>query len=486
MQVRIDDIQWKIQSCIVHAPQSRWWHVLLVAPSGAFWLPPASNPASTTNVIDATFVDDEAIVLVARTSRLLDLAIQKLLEIVVRVFSLLSLKNNWLPGKTEALLKYRGRRACKHYEALRVDNKLLIQVPGVGGQFLSIVQAYKHLGNHIDVTGSVVPDARHKVDVALTAYAPLAVKLFSARDVSYWLKFLFVTSLIHSRLFFNALTVTATPAYIKILNKAYMRVLRRCTGHMLFDDNEISDVAVRVQASAPSVDCILRRKRMLYLGRIVRRSPTTLIALLHVRHKDQRLPWVLLVIKDMIAMSRTVLSDYQLKHPDIGADRWRDLLTNETKWAEYVGQVFWTESVVDAKIPAEVSIEVQALTCSICGATERKQFSNQKALLAHVRAKHGIRTEVRRYVKDGICPICRTDFKSRIRCIAHLSDTRRPKCMDRVLGGECAALPEVFVRELDSHDRIARRKAVKDGHSHPIAVGHATTGQGKTIGHVQP
>ena len=66
---------------------------------------------------------------------------------------------------------------------------------------------------------------------------------------------------------------------------------------------------------------------------------------------------------------------------------------------------------------------------------------------------------------EGICPGGGTNFRQRLRAIAHLSDARRPACMNRMLKGEFPVVgPPEYVDQLDAADREARNKARKFGH----------------------
>jgi hypothetical protein len=91
-----------------------------------------------------------------------------------------------------------------------------------------------------------------------------------------------------------------------------------------------------------------------------------------------------------------------------------------------------------------------------------------------------------RYYADakGICPICKTDFKSRIRCLAHLSDRRRTKCSDMILESGVSKLSQAIVDKLDMADRTFRREAHQSGHTHPIAQKPATRHNGRVVGRV--
>lgn len=51
--------------------------------------------------------------------------------------------------------------------------------------------------------------------------------------------------------------------------------------------------------------------------------------------------------------------------------------------------------------------------------------------------------------------------------------------------GRYPRLSVIVVFKLDIIHRVARKEAQRQGHTHPIALGSATTAEGKTIGHVQ-
>ena len=116
--------------------------------------------------------------------------------------------------------------------------------------------------------------------------------------------------------------------------------------------------------------------------------------------------------------------------------------------------------------------------------TDIKQLS-AKALASHMRARHGARSPIKRYVDDSAtCPSCKTFFCTRIRVIKHLSDSRRPTCRDRILADDALLLPMSLFQKLEARDRVLRREALHSGHTHPIASGSASTAAGRRIGSV--
>ena len=57
-------------------------------------------------LFDATYVDDEAIFMCARSAKNLDRSIDVALSILIKVFNRFHLNINWARGKSEAMLKY--------------------------------------------------------------------------------------------------------------------------------------------------------------------------------------------------------------------------------------------------------------------------------------------------------------------------------------------------------------------------------------------
>ena len=89
------------------------------------------------------------------------------------------LQINWNPGKTEALLRYRGKGATPAREQWRApDGKLRIPLPSARGQFLHIVEAYKHLGTFCSACAETYRNTQHRVQSAMAAYAPISQKVF--------------------------------------------------------------------------------------------------------------------------------------------------------------------------------------------------------------------------------------------------------------------------------------------------------------------
>jgi hypothetical protein len=370
---------------------------------------------------------------------------------------------------------------------------LSIPVPG-SEQRLSIVTQYKHLGTVVSADGSGVPGARSKRDAAMCAYVPIAIKIFGAprSKVGDWLKLLFMHSLVLSRATFNVHITVVSPREMAIYNGVYMRVLRRIGGSMRFGET-ISDYEVRRQMGQPSIDCLLVRHRLLYLRRLLVHRPRALLGLLSQRPGGAMMPWTKAAVDDMCLLRDRVGSIGRLGDPCENPAHWYGFITGDgSGWESAVDALFFVESICDKSRPSEplacpAPRAVTVHTCPDCASDGLSVcFASDKALQSHRRAKHGYRTEMRFYVgSDGICPVCQKRFVTRLRCLAHLRDTRRRDCSSVILGGSVRRLEQHVVDELDGADRVARRCAFREGHTQPLAKGAATTADGTIIGRVR-
>lgn len=129
----------------------------------------------------------------------------------------------------------------------------------------------------------------------MDAYAPISMKVFGSEALPVNYKLVFMRSLVLSTLTFNLHILVLKVADFKKASNVYMRVLRRTTNDPRYSkDTHFTDLQIRQQLEAPSIDCILMRVRLRYMSRLARHQPPTLTALLHVRLDDQRLPWIML------------------------------------------------------------------------------------------------------------------------------------------------------------------------------------------------
>jgi hypothetical protein len=221
-----------------------------------------------------------------------------------------------------------------------------------------------------------------------------------------------------------------------------MRVLRRIAGEPRFGHCEHTDYQIRQQVGFCSLDCCLVRARLRYVGRVIAAQPKSLLAALWLT-RLKTLPWMELLRDDMKTMYDCVGDvRYKLPHPGTDAMAWFCFARDRPdEWTASVSKINFLASVFDQHEFEPLVGHVQNFACDLCPAPG-PSFSTAKARDQHLRVKHGITSSVKMYIDgSGICPICMTNFRSRSRVIAHVSDTRRPKCRNKIFRGR---VPQTF------------------------------------------
>ena len=154
------------------------------------------------------------------------------------------------------------------------------------------------------------------------------------------------------------------------------------------------------------------------------------------------------------------------------------MLDFPSEWRVLVNTIVFYESRADVApaVPlagAPLQSSQVGFSCPDC----HERFPNRRALTSHMRVKHKSRDiGVRHLVgADAKCPVCKTTFSTRIRCIAHLSERRirrgRIPCRSRLPDLPPTEQQLLDTAELDALDLEERRAARKRGHITPLSRG---------------
>ena len=282
----------------------------------------------------------------------------------------------------------------------------------------------------------------------------------------------FLRSLVLPRLFYNAHTLTMTPAAMARLNVPYMRALRCIAGE-------------RRLLGASSIDFLLLRRRVGYYCRLAASRPHLLWALLQTRPRGRPLPYVVQVHRD-ISTAHRLSDDLRQALPEWFVDpaAWLEFMTRyPRRLCAALDRCAFVGSVLDSVAHGSTSLLAQ-FVCTEFPAP-RPCFSSAKALASHMRARHGARSPIKRYVDDSAtCPSSNFFFCTRVRVIKHLSNARRTTCRDRILAEDALLLTLSLFQKLEARDRVLRMEALHSSHTHPIASGSARTAAGRRIGYV--
>ena len=108
-------------------------------------------------------------------------------------------------------------------------------------------------------------------------------------------------------------TFTGQPR--KILNRTYMRTWRRIAGDPRHSRTTWTDCQVRIRLNVPSLDCLIRKRRLVYLARLAGAKFDALHAALQCRDKSNNpLPWIRLITADIAVLRSRVPAMH--KYPD--------------------------------------------------------------------------------------------------------------------------------------------------------------------------
>ena len=140
--------------------------------------------------------------------------------------------------------------------------------------------------------------------------------------------------------------------------------------------------------------------------------------------------------------------------------QWKQLAKATLKWAAVEPQEAASLAVkcgLMATINAGHETD-EELLCVQCG----KVFPSSRALLAHQAVAHQRRRPARDFVVTRFCPVCKGDYRSRLRAMAHV-ERGSVLCRQALDSGQIPRADPQVVREADDRDAAARRKARADG-----------------------
>ena len=268
-------------------------------------------------LFDMTFVDDEAFVITSAVPASLTYKFNRAITLLVESFTWYGMHINWQPGKTEAMIGYRGKGPKRATEAPCQDDgsrKFIVQPPQTRRRLrvktptpslpeVHVVDEYKHVGSIISYNNSLAPEARRRERSAFACFIPIA-SLLSNRNLTLKRRVCLALSFVMSRLFFNVhvwSTFGGKPR--NILNRVYMRTWRRIVSDPRHGRTVWTDAQVLTLVEMATIEVFVRRRRLNYLSRLARTQLDALHTLLQQRDKfGNSLPWVQQLIGDLRAL----------------------------------------------------------------------------------------------------------------------------------------------------------------------------------------
>ena len=224
-----------------------------------------------------------------------------------------------------------------------------------------------------------------------------------------------------------------------------MRWLRKATGHFrAVAEDRMCDEEVRITYEVPSTRSLFLLRRLMYLASFRKAS---LFLRARLQHGGRLHPWVQMIQEDLagLQMLEPKLSGLPPPHLDIDA-RVRFACDHPGAWRRLL-RVLRSPSDPDG-LP---SIDIE---CPIC-----TKVVSARGLGSHCAKRHQFVRLARFYCDDsGLCPVCLTQFPSRLRRMHHIHHSK-PECLRQLRSGDFAPIDPVRVLVYDAADAKLRLTA---------------------------
>ncbi|CAE7719234.1 unnamed protein product, partial [Symbiodinium sp. CCMP2456] len=387
-----------------------------------------------TVVQDVVYADDLATCLVAPSAASLSQAARHIAGVSVDTLLSHGLRPNIGPKKTTVLLAHRGSGARAAREAVftRAKGRLPVLCENVDAILLDVVPHYRHLGSVLSFNGSMIPEARARVQHAKQLFKEGRATVFCTPHIALAKRVALFRSHVLSAMLSGC---GAWPSLCKsswrALESCYFTMLRAMLRIPHASAQNWTTERVLARIGLPDLFGLVSADRLRFLAQLVRNGPDAAFALL------QHSPRALEAFRSAAEWFVTACSSTSCLRAL--ADTWDDwvavfstprrfkgLLKRATAW--HVGALeslaafqcfcrqYWSPVPV-----APVSVEVATHACLICAVA----FFDFHSWSAHAARSHGYRSRSRRFAHGLTCRACGVKFATLRRHQRHLIDSVR-------------------------------------------------------------
>ena len=387
------------------------------------------------------WVDDVALPVPCAHADRLDPLLEKVLLVMHATFASYGLRLNCGPGKTEALVQYRGAQAPELRRQRFIDG--FGRLPIFGHDDLRIVSQYVHLGILVAHQHDMTQDVKYKLGKAASAFRSMSRALFHNRRLAVSLRLRLFDTLILPIIFYGSGSWPLLPVRLfQRLSAAITKWQRQIVGLGYWTDNNITDAEFRARWNIPSLAVRLAKHRLLFLFQLHRQAPLSVWEAITAEDEHCRQSWLQAVrhaLKWLATMQTGVpahdcpLSDL-LTWVQQGADTQPRLVRRavgrhmlQERTAHHVIamhrqiQRACRDAGVDFDTPTTDDHVGGLFHCDKCC----RAFSSIQGLSAHKWKAHGIISEERRFVFSGVCECCRRCFWTAQRLQQHIRYSKR-------------------------------------------------------------
>ena len=377
------------------------------------------------------WVDDVAIPFVAQSVMELDNTALTILDITAKVFQEFGLSLNTEPGKTEAVIQYRGQGSGPKTEATFVENFGNL-VSDVSGTRLRIVTDYSYFGTTFAQTAQVGHEIATRIGKAKFAFRQMRKAIFCNRRLPVSTRITLLNSLVVSIVLHGAgnWPLLSTAQFNKLAH-VVTGWHRSIVGTGFWSEDNVDDSELLASVQVLPMAIRLAKMRLLYAFQWYRHAPQIAVDAVTAEDTDQK-SWLAAIRKAISWFLQTRRKRPPLLRPLAGlpatmnkvqhrSDEQQPALSQVIRGHRNIHQWCTSRGMKFEDIPPEEATRPGEHRCDLCS----RKFSSAQALNGHLWSWHRQISEERRYIYDAVCRSCGQCFWTPQRLQQHLRYSRK-------------------------------------------------------------
>ena len=433
--------------------------VISQIPTCTSWTPydEVDDGAGVIPFLGPCWMDDLAIGICATSCSALEAKVALAGSLLLDLCETHGMTPNLKPGKTEAILVFRGRQS-RQYKTKYYKPGVPAQLPVICEErvrHIHVTGAYLHLGNMLHHSGRSAMELRRRVAIAQQAFTQHRRLLYHNRALSWTRRRELFDTLILTKLLYGSETWVIPDWRTKeffhaAVMKLYKRLLR------LPHDFAGTDMAILAQGDLVSPSTLLRRQRLRYLGTLYANDEIVTWGLLQADTA-----WNQLIQGDLDWMYAQLHHASDLPDPRLRYSYWGYLMKDHRRyWKRLINRAVRHEvrQVTRIQEVTQFHFEFTQLlqqageltTPSPTAPVRRTMYhfgclkcqlpcKNRAGEAVHMCKAHKILAR-QRYFFDGTqCPSCLKEFFTHGKLLNHLRNVR--PCSEQLQARQIACVP---------------------------------------------
>lgn len=405
------------------------------------------------SLTDVSYLDDLAIFITADMADQLIHRIRRVMQVVLDTYDKFNTELNLGPNKTALVVRFAGRGARQQRQHLAHDLQGSLPVPHRDAVVhVPIVVTYKHLGRVVAADGRFAPEAKNRAKDLWRTLAKEQRSFFRNVAVPQQKRLQVLRAIILSKVMYGAGTwSTITDEHCRVLQRPVLQALRAIGGYSYRPQAQmLSDEEVMQALSFPSIQALVMCARARFFARLMR-HPSDGVRTIVQRTRGVVGSWAHTVLAN-IAVIRFFSPQLQdMPDPRSHAGRWETFVKSfPAAWKTIISRFTQSPGLLFGLADQGEAAADGEFLCVSCGF----ECPSLVGLAMHRRQRHAVIAPQRLRAQGSVCRVCRLDFGTRPRLMAHWR--RTPKCWSVAMMHD-PPMPIDLVAQLDEADKTEAR-----------------------------